>query len=70
VYWQAPPKSWPLGATVVDRHLVQTPVGLAPGEYRLDLGLYDATHQQFVPLMNDDGTQRYEAFQAPVTVTQ
>ena len=58
-YWQGTPATWPVGETVVDQHLLQLPVDLAPGSYTLALGLYDVTNQQFVPLINDDGTQRY-----------
>jgi 4-amino-4-deoxy-L-arabinose transferase-like glycosyltransferase len=34
------PDLWPRGQTLPDRHLLQLPAGLAPGRYRLDLGLY------------------------------
>ncbi len=69
-YWQGTPATWPVGETVVDQHLLQVPVDLAPGSYTLALGLYDVTRQQFVPLMNDDGSQRYAAFETMVDVTQ
>ena len=69
-YWQGTPATWLVGETVVDQHLLQLPVDLAPGSYTLALGLYDVTRQQFVPLMNDDGSQRYAAFETMVDVTQ
>ena len=69
-YWQGPPATWPVGETVVDQHLLQLPVDLAPGIYKLALGLYDVTTQQFVPLINADGTQRYAAFETMVDVTR
>ncbi|MEZ4767821.1 MAG: hypothetical protein R2844_05275 [Caldilineales bacterium] len=67
--WPGQPETWPPGETVVDRHLLQLPLDLASGVYTLALGLYDVTAQQFVPLMNDDGTQRYAAFETTVNVT-
>ena len=69
VDWSGPPARWPLGETVVDQHLLQLPVDLAPGVYTLALGLYNATTQQFVPLVNDDGSQRYAAFETTIEIT-
>jgi hypothetical protein len=34
------PDLWPQGLTTVDRHRLALPADLAPGRYRLDLGLY------------------------------
>jgi hypothetical protein len=37
-YYQ--PTVWPEGEAVVDRHLLSLPADLAPGRYRLEMGLY------------------------------
>ncbi|MCB0205573.1 MAG: hypothetical protein KDH89_12205, partial [Anaerolineae bacterium] len=68
VAWPGPPATWPIGETVVDQHLLQLPVDLTAGTYTLALGLYDATTQQFVPLVDDDGNQRYAAFETTVEI--
>jgi hypothetical protein len=69
-YWQGPPATWPLDQTIVDQHLVQLSSDLAPGVYNLALGLYDVTTGQFVPLIDEDGTQRYAAFETSIEITQ
>lgn len=69
VDWPGAPATWPVGETVIDPHLLQLPLDLAPGRYTLALGLFDATTQQFVPLVNDDGSQRYAAFETTIEIT-
>jgi hypothetical protein len=67
--WHGPPASWPVGSTAVDQHLLSLPAGLTPGEYRLELGLYNVTRQQFVPLVNEDGTQHWDTFKTVITLS-
>jgi hypothetical protein len=43
-----PPTMWQLGDVIVQRHTIQLPVDVAPGDYTLHVGLYSAeTHTRY-----------------------
>jgi hypothetical protein len=49
------PDLWPQGLTTVDRHRLALPADLAPGRYRLDLGLYPSGQpEQPLPVEGGD----------------
>jgi hypothetical protein len=42
----APTNTWPVGEMQVDRHLIELPSNLKPGDYTLVAGLYNASHER------------------------
>lgn len=38
--WQRPTSSWQVEETIIDRHGLWIPAGIAPGDYQLGIGLY------------------------------
>ncbi len=50
-YYQ--PTVWPADQPVLDRHLLTLPDDLAPGRYRLEMGLYRPDSQELVPLTTE-----------------
>lgn len=54
----APSSGWQPGAAVADRRGLALPPDLAPGEYTLIAGLYDAATGQRLPVTGPDGTAR------------
>jgi len=59
---------WDDTGHVADHRLQQLPLGLAPGRYRLLLGLYDHRREEFVPVIQEDGTAIWRAFEAEIEV--
>jgi 4-amino-4-deoxy-L-arabinose transferase-like glycosyltransferase len=57
---------WQLGDVYVDRVSIPVPADLAPGEYRVEMGLFDCIHTRNYPLRSPDGPTY--AVVAPVTV--
>jgi hypothetical protein len=54
-YYQ--PTVWPQDRAVVDRHVLSLPADLAPGRYRLEMGLYSPEDQETI-LPSSDGGDR------------
>ncbi|MCP4539321.1 MAG: hypothetical protein GY832_19470 [Chloroflexi bacterium] len=54
--WQCPTIQWHAGETIPDQATIPL-AGLAPGEYRLAIGLYDAETLQRLPTQNSDGAR-------------
>ena len=52
----APSTGWKPGAPVADRRGLALPADMAPGDYRLIAGLYDAATGQRLPVTGPDGT--------------
>jgi len=52
---QAPTTSWVAGEIISDRHDLVLPAGLASGEYRLLVGLYDSFTGERAPTANGEG---------------
>jgi 4-amino-4-deoxy-L-arabinose transferase-like glycosyltransferase len=57
---------WQLGDVYVDRVSIPVPADLAPGEYRIEIGLFDCIHTRNYPLHSPDGP--IYAVIVPVTV--
>ncbi len=57
---------WQLGDVYVDRVSIPVPADLAPGEYRIEIGLFDCIHTRNYPLRSPDGP--IYAVVVPVTV--
>jgi hypothetical protein len=57
---------WQLGDVYVDRVNIPVPADLAPGEYRIEIGLFDCIHTRNYPLHSPDGP--IYAVIVPVTV--
>jgi len=53
-YW--PTSQWRGSEIVPDRHAIQLPQGLAPGPYRLVVGLYDPASGRRLPVLDRAGT--------------
>lgn len=51
--WTRPTSGWQLGELVTDLHRLTLGPDLAPGEYRLVAGMYDADSGQRLPVAND-----------------
>lgn len=51
-YYQ--PTVWPADEPVIDRHLMDLPDDMAPGRYRLEMGLYRPGSQDLVPPLDGD----------------
>ena len=47
-----PTTAWASGETIPDSHQIALPVGLSPGEYRLEFGLYDSLTQVRLPVVS------------------
>ncbi len=45
-----PTTQWPVGRPILDRHNLNLPATLPPGQYRLQLGLYNAQTMERLPL--------------------
>jgi len=54
--WQCPTIQWQVGETISDQATIPL-AGLAPGEYHLATGLYDAETLQRPPAQSPDGTR-------------
>jgi hypothetical protein len=52
-----PTKRWPQDKYVRDEHTLAVPADLAPGTYRLSVGLWVAAEGWRLPLLDDDRTQ-------------
>jgi hypothetical protein len=52
-----PTNRWPQGKYVRDEHTLYVPAELAPGTYRLSIGLWVAAEGWRLPLLDDDRTQ-------------
>jgi hypothetical protein len=52
-----PTRRWPMDKYVRDEHSLTIPADLAPGMYRLSVGLWVAAEGWRLPLLNDDRTQ-------------
>jgi 4-amino-4-deoxy-L-arabinose transferase-like glycosyltransferase len=48
---------WPVGETLPDRRLLPLPEGLAPGLYRLEVGLYEPSDGDRLPLLAAEGRE-------------
>ena len=62
------PDFWDASGRAADHRLQQLPLDLAPGRYRLLLGLYDYEREAFVPVIEEDGTATWRAFEAEIEV--
>jgi uncharacterized membrane protein len=51
-----PPTKWKVGDIIHDDHKVQVPPGAPPGEYSMELSLYDPSTLKEVPIANGNGT--------------
>ncbi len=52
-----PTKRWPQDKYVRDEHLLEIPADIAPGTYRLSVGLWVAAEGWRLPLLDDDRSQ-------------
>jgi hypothetical protein len=52
-----PTKRWPLDKYVRDEHILEIPANIAPGTYRISVGLWVSGEGWRLPLLNDDRTQ-------------
>ncbi|MFQ5811821.1 MAG: ArnT family glycosyltransferase [Anaerolineae bacterium] len=59
---------WQLSDVYVDRVSIPVPANLAPGEYRIAIGLFDSIHTRNYPLRSPDGP--IYAVVVPVTVEE
>jgi hypothetical protein len=59
---------WQRGETAVHHGLEQLPLDLRPGQYEVRLGVYDFKAEQFVPVISEDGSPQWKAFQTRITV--
>ncbi|MCL4544180.1 MAG: glycosyltransferase family 39 protein [Chloroflexi bacterium] len=55
-----PTAFWRAGDAVLDRHVIQLPVGLAPGTYRLEVGMYNPTTIRRLPVVAGDPLLRVQ----------
>jgi 4-amino-4-deoxy-L-arabinose transferase-like glycosyltransferase len=46
----APTTRWPVGTTIIDRHPLTLDVDAPPGEYQIEVGLYDMTTGERLPV--------------------
>lgn len=52
---QAPTRSWPVGHTLTDTHPLTLPADLPPGQYALEVIVYDAASLRALQLVSADG---------------
>ncbi len=57
---------WQIGDVYVERVCIPVPADLAPGEYRIEIGLFDCIHTRNYPLHSPDGP--IYAVTIPITV--
>jgi hypothetical protein len=50
-----PTTSWVAGEVLADEYAIAVPADAAPGEYRLEIGLYDGATQQRLPVFDAQG---------------
>lgn len=65
---RGPVSSWSVGETVIDRHLLQLPVDIAPGRYRVVAGLYDQRADRNLPVVSEDGTRQDSLFETAIAI--
>lgn len=65
---RGPASSWSMGETVIDRHLLQLPTDLPPGQYWLIAGLYDSRAKKNLSVISEDGTRQDRVFQTRITI--
>ena len=51
-----PTTSWRDGETIVDEYAIPVPAGTPPGEYRLEIGLYDPATGARLPVLDENGS--------------
>ena len=52
---QYPTHSWLTGRVVKDRHVLTLPPDMPPGEYQVEVGLYDLASGMRLPVIPPDG---------------
>jgi len=62
------PAAWQPGEMAAVQRLQRIPLDAPLGVYRLVLGIYDAEAKQFVPVIGDDGSSQWKAFQTSITL--
>jgi len=50
-----PTSFWEPGETLTDTHHIHVPPGVAPGAYRIAVGLYDPATGRRLPVVNESG---------------
>lgn len=65
---RGPASSWSMGETVIDRHLLQLPTDLPPGQYWLIAGLYDSRAKKNLSVISEDGTRQDRVFETRITI--
>ena len=66
----APTSWWSPGDVIADSHEIIIPADLAPGQYTLEIGVYDSVNGVRLPIFNPNGTrQTNDAWLVPVEVT-
>jgi uncharacterized membrane protein len=55
-WWEVkvPTSTWQVGEELQDRHVLKVPEGVAPGEYRLQMGVYYWQTQERLPVQHGD----------------
>ena len=64
-----PTTSWVEGEVLTDTYRITLPVGLAPGQYTLIVGMYDPKTGARLPVTTADGTAAGDALRL-ITVLQ
>jgi hypothetical protein len=55
-YGEKPTSTWRSGAIIQDPHILTTPAEMPAGQYKLEIGLYDPTSGERLPVVLEDGS--------------
>jgi hypothetical protein len=61
---------WAASETLADRRHLLLPAGLAPGEYRVRIGLYDPASGQRLPVLGESGNPTGDSITLPALRVQ
>jgi len=67
---QHPMGHWRVGMIVKDRHVVALPPDMPPGEYQVEVGLYNLASGERLPVTQPDGTQDTRILLGSVSVAR